>query len=266
MRASFPKMLGMRIMSLARPTTSSSSKCRSTSVRAVSINDMSCTLRTGTRTRGPFINVAWHTDAISTKPLTTRREYHVLRRLSLKDDMNLVFDKLSEFADYSMWRRGTPGMVLGITDRGKTLFTAAKGFADVASGRLLSTDSLFQIGSVSKSFTCIALLQLVEQGVLDIHKPVREYLPWLSIRVEILRYHVAPSHDAFRRHSDRFRRDPCRMDRSLGAERYRGDMRARHLLPLLQFRIQGPRVWCWKQSLEKDMAQSSAKGSWRVPA
>jgi len=100
----------------------------------------------------------------------------------LKDDMNVVLHKLSEFADYSMWRRGTPGMVLGITDRGKTLFTAAKGFSDIASGRPLSTDSLFQIGSVSKSFTCIALLQLAEQGVLDIHKPVREYLPWLSIR------------------------------------------------------------------------------------
>ncbi len=100
----------------------------------------------------------------------------------MEDERSGVFDRLSEFADYSMWRRGTPGMVLGITDKGRTIFTAAKGFSDMTSARPMSIDYLFQIGSVSKSFTCIALLQLAEQGALDIHKPVREYLPWLSIR------------------------------------------------------------------------------------
>lgn len=97
-------------------------------------------------------------------------------------DRDAVFGSISDFAEYSMWRRGTPGMVLGVTDRERTLFSSAKGMSDVTGRQSMSIDMLFQIGSVSKSFTCIAALQLSEQGVLDIHAPVKKYLPWFAIR------------------------------------------------------------------------------------
>ncbi len=93
-----------------------------------------------------------------------------------------AFGRASEFVDLSMWRRATPGMVLGITDRQRTLFATAKGFSDAISRRPLSADALFQIGSVSKSFTCIALLQAAERGEVDLHQPVTRYLPWFSVR------------------------------------------------------------------------------------
>lgn len=92
-----------------------------------------------------------------------------------------AFDRLSEFAEHSMWKAGTPGMVLGVTDRDRTVFVSAKGFSDLGASRPMSVDTLFQIGSVSKSFTCMALLQQAEEGLLDVHDPVRKHLPWFSI-------------------------------------------------------------------------------------
>lgn len=97
-------------------------------------------------------------------------------------DQAHLSDRVSEFADLSMWKWGTPGMVLALTDRERTFFASAKGCSDAASMCPLSTDSLFQIGSVSKSFTCIALLQLAEKGLLDLHDPVTRHLPSFSIR------------------------------------------------------------------------------------
>lgn len=43
-------------------------------------------------------------------------------------------------------------------------------------------DSRFEIGSISKSFASIVLLQLQEKGSLDLDNPVTEYLPWLKIK------------------------------------------------------------------------------------
>jgi len=93
-----------------------------------------------------------------------------------------VRDRIAEFADYSMWKRGTPGLVVGVTDRDKTLFTSAKGLSCVAGRQPMLADALFQIGSTSKSFTCMVALQLAEEGVLDIHAPVKRYLPWFSVK------------------------------------------------------------------------------------
>jgi CubicO group peptidase (beta-lactamase class C family) len=43
----------------------------------------------------------------------------------------------------------------------------------------LNPDRLFHIGSISKSFLGLCLVQLQDEGKLDFHKPIRDYLPWL---------------------------------------------------------------------------------------
>ncbi|MCA1614698.1 MAG: serine hydrolase [Acidobacteria bacterium] len=42
-------------------------------------------------------------------------------------------------------------------------------------------ETLFEIGSVSKSFAGVALLQMHDEGRVDLHRPVAEYLPWLKL-------------------------------------------------------------------------------------
>lgn len=68
------------------------------------------------------------------------------------------------------------GVVLIVKD-GKVLFSRGYGYADVKSKKPVSVeDTLFRPGSVSKLFTCTAVMQLVEQGKLDLDRDVNDYL------------------------------------------------------------------------------------------
>ncbi|HEX4911110.1 MAG TPA: serine hydrolase domain-containing protein [Permianibacter sp.] len=70
------------------------------------------------------------------------------------------------------------GAVL-VAQRGRILHAAAYGPADAAAGRANQIDTRFLIGSLTKSFTAIAVLQQAEQGKLDLHRPIGHYLPGL---------------------------------------------------------------------------------------
>jgi CubicO group peptidase (beta-lactamase class C family) len=59
---------------------------------------------------------------------------------------------------------------------------ATYGFADLAAGTPVTPDTLFEIGSIGKSFTSLALLREHEAGNLDLQAPVARYLPWFEVR------------------------------------------------------------------------------------
>lgn len=71
-----------------------------------------------------------------------------------------------------------PGLSVVIADRSGVLYTAALGTEIQGEERPMTIDSPVAIGSLTKSFTAMAVLLLAEQGKLDIHKPVITYLPW----------------------------------------------------------------------------------------
>src|SRR5215469_14727237 len=57
-----------------------------------------------------------------------------------------------------------PGVVVGITDRAETKKIIVSGYADLKAHTPLTADSHFAIGSISKSFTSVALMQLADEG------------------------------------------------------------------------------------------------------
>ncbi len=77
-----------------------------------------------------------------------------------------------------------PGMTLGLTDANSTRRIAGYGYANVDQRIAVGPDHLFEIGSISKSFAALVILQLHEEGKLDLHKPVLDYLPDLPILSE----------------------------------------------------------------------------------
>lgn len=83
-------------------------------------------------------------------------------------------------ADY-MKAMNAPGMALGLTDSSKVLRTAGYGFADVDKRIAVNERHLFQIGSITKSFVSLVLLQMHDEGKLDLQAPVLDYLPELPI-------------------------------------------------------------------------------------
>jgi CubicO group peptidase (beta-lactamase class C family) len=73
-----------------------------------------------------------------------------------------------------------PGMALGIVWDGQIAHLQGFGVAD-SSGRAVTPQTPFYLGSVTKSFTALAVMQLVEAGKIDLDAPVQEYLPWFEL-------------------------------------------------------------------------------------
>jgi D-alanyl-D-alanine carboxypeptidase len=75
-----------------------------------------------------------------------------------------------------------PGVVVGITDRAKTQKVIVRGYADLKARTPLSADSRFAIGSISKSFTSVALMELADEGRFQPQAPITRYLPQFSLQ------------------------------------------------------------------------------------
>lgn len=92
-----------------------------------------------------------------------------------------AYKKLDEFIARHMQENGAPGMTVALASRDGLLRVSHYGFADLKSAQRVGPQTLFEIGSISKSFVGVALLQAAEEGKIDLHKPITSYLPWLKI-------------------------------------------------------------------------------------
>src|SRR5947209_2303925 len=73
--------------------------------------------------------------------------------------------------------RDIAGAVVSVVKDGQVLFAKGYGYADFAAKKpVLADQTLFRPGSISKLFTATAVMQLVEQGKLDLDRDVNEYL------------------------------------------------------------------------------------------
>ena len=81
-----------------------------------------------------------------------------------------------------MREQGTPGLSIAITDRNATLRIITLGFANRDAQTPVTAQTRFAIGSITKSMTALALLQLHDAGRLDLDAPVARYLPWFAIK------------------------------------------------------------------------------------
>jgi len=71
----------------------------------------------------------------------------------------------------------TPGAAIAIVSRDKVEWVAGIGKADVAANKMVTAETLFRIGSISKSFAALAALKLQEEGKLKLTDTVRQWLP-----------------------------------------------------------------------------------------
>ncbi|HEX6405874.1 MAG TPA: serine hydrolase domain-containing protein, partial [Gemmatimonadales bacterium] len=84
---------------------------------------------------------------------------------------------LDGFLPYALQRGDVPGAVVTVVKDGEVLFKKGYGYADLKRKKPVDPDlTLFRPGSVSKLFTWTAVMQLVEQGKLDLEGDIKQYL------------------------------------------------------------------------------------------
>src|SRR6266508_2516433 len=73
-------------------------------------------------------------------------------------------------------RHPAVGLAVGVVRNGSLEFFLGHGLADIASSSPVTGDTVFRIGSITKTFTAIAVMQLWEQGLVDLDAPANDYL------------------------------------------------------------------------------------------
>lgn len=89
---------------------------------------------------------------------------------------------MDNFFAQKMQDENVPGAVVALVKDGDILFTKGYGYADVEQKIPVTPDkTLFRVASLSKLFTSTAVMQLYEQGLLDLHQDVNQYLKSFQI-------------------------------------------------------------------------------------
>ncbi len=91
------------------------------------------------------------------------------QQVNFKDVDSVVTDLMKLY--------NVPGVALAVVQDGKVTYTKGYGVRSTETNAPVTEGTLFGIGSVTKSFTALDVMQLVEQGKLDLDMPIIKYLP-----------------------------------------------------------------------------------------
>jgi len=110
--------------------------------------------------------------------------------------LNAQTDSIDVFIKNEMRARKIPGLQLAIIKDGKIIKTGNYGLANVQDSIPVSDKTVFTINSITKAFTGVAVMQLVEAGKLELSEPVSRYLAdlpvlWKAVTIQQLLSHTS---------------------------------------------------------------------------
>ena len=113
--------------------------------------------------------------------ITPSRAQTVERKSAEGSDLRQKYSAATEMLDAFIRRemkdKELPGLSIALVDGSDIVWQKGYGFSDPKAKTPITADTVFRVGSVSKLFTDIAVMRLVEQGKLDLDAPVTKYLP-----------------------------------------------------------------------------------------
>jgi CubicO group peptidase (beta-lactamase class C family) len=91
-------------------------------------------------------------------------------------------DLLSAWIESQMAYRGLPGLAMGVIYDQELIWAKGFGYADVASQEPATPKTVYRIASLTKLFTATAIMQLRDEGKLQLDDPVMHHLPWFQVQ------------------------------------------------------------------------------------
>ncbi|HEY2841973.1 MAG TPA: serine hydrolase domain-containing protein, partial [Pirellulales bacterium] len=92
-------------------------------------------------------------------------------------DMSQVIAQLEQAVRYEVAAKNLPAFSIALVEGERLVWAEGFGFQDAEKKIPATAETVYRVGSVSKLFTDIAVMQLVEQGKLDLDQPVQKVLP-----------------------------------------------------------------------------------------
>jgi CubicO group peptidase (beta-lactamase class C family) len=102
------------------------------------------------------------------------------------------FNTLDSVIEAQMSKHSLPGVAVAVIEKDQVVYQ--KGYGVDGNGDPISPQTQMLIGSQSKSFTALAIAQLVEQGKLDLDTPVQTYIPWFRVADETASSQITINH------------------------------------------------------------------------
>jgi len=94
------------------------------------------------------------------------------------------FPDIDRFIAEQMALGRTPGLAVTALRDGEIVMQRGYGYADIASHEPMTERTSVVIGSTTKALTCVAVLQLAEQGKLTLDDPIQRHIPWFRVADE----------------------------------------------------------------------------------
>ena len=94
------------------------------------------------------------------------------------------FAKIDSFLNSQLISQNIPGIAVAITSGTQIIYKKGFGVTNISTGKQLQAFHNFHIASISKTFTATAVMQLAENGKIDIKKPLTTYLPYFRMADE----------------------------------------------------------------------------------
>jgi D-alanyl-D-alanine carboxypeptidase len=120
----------------------------------------------------------------------------LLTFLLLCSEATAQADKVDAYLKSEMTKRHIPGVSLAVVRDGRLILARGYGQADVELSVPVMHDSVFRLASVTKPFTAMAIMMLVEEGKISLDEPVAQYIPdipsaWGKVTVRQALTHTA---------------------------------------------------------------------------
>jgi len=99
--------------------------------------------------------------------------------------IDCIIKIIDYWLDYQQLIRRIPGLSVGIIHKDKIIFKKGYGNSNLESNTKTTNETLYRIASISKLFTAISIMQLVETEKIHLDDNITKYLPWLKSKNKI---------------------------------------------------------------------------------
>jgi len=116
--------------------------------------------------------------------------------LAFAQQQRVDFTQLEKVALQELKETNTPGAAVAVVSGDRVVFAKGFGVANIETGAVVTPDTLFRIGSVTKMFTAAVLVTLAENGRFKLDEPIGKYVEGLNLKLSQVTAHQLMSHTA----------------------------------------------------------------------